>query len=701
MLTPQLSAVSLLIIFALALGLLSCRRGNETASSTGNPIQIPKITGAGADPSAWAKQAHQVLILSPLGDAAGSKAELSFAWTPSALLLQIRSDDTTPVEVRDQLWSGDSVELFVSSAYGSKDRLQYIFCAGRTPENPTPRWHAYNDSVILPMRVDPEIHAQSDAKGYVMTLSVPWANLDHVPQPGDIIGLQVYVNDAQGSARNSCRTWFPGHGANTDALQMQRVQLADRADSPEIAAAQLQPKGFRDLAVCVYAPAEFSGKKIEVSSSGKQVASGKLVASVSDGCAAEILLPRSLVQHPQAPVIVSVDGQPVPAVLKAPDLTQRPVDLLKRQRLAAVPSVFDGATFPKIDFLDKELVEAAVGSYTLHPRFFDAKWNEVTAPTAPGRYGALVEFRSQDGITFTRHLTLFKTAHPYFSPKDPYGVAVKFPAAFGLPVNAMLEEEWNISDWLGRRLENLGRQDGSQAVLLAGLADIAADPARWRGFNIWRIEGAWWAGLQKQLGEARDYQRLVHLPEGYDKDKKAWPLILFLHGSGQRGNNLDAIKNEGPLGYINKGHPIPFIVVSALCPENEWWNPEQLAHLLDEISSTYRVDPKRIYLTGLSMGGDGTWDLAATYPEKFAAIAPVAGEENPGIAERLKKMPTWIFHGSEDDIVFTRYSIGVADAMRKLGAPVKLTIHPGVGHGGWELAYHNPELYAWFLQHSR
>jgi predicted peptidase len=237
---------------------------------------------------------------------------------------------------------------------------------------------------------------------------------------------------------------------------------------------------------------------------------------------------------------------------------------------------------------------------------------------------------------------------------------------------------------------------------VAALADIAADPARRHGFDVWKINSDWWIGLHLHLGEEQaDYQRLVHLPDGYDKDKKAWPLLLFLHGAGGDGKNMDSLKNDGPLGYINQGHPLPFIVVSPLCSPHEGWNPARLAHLIDEISSTYRVDPKRIYLTGLSMGGDGAWNLAASYPDKFAAIAPVSGAENPDIAERLKKMPAWIFHGSEDAVVFTRYDIGIAQAMQKLGAPVKLTIYPGIGHGGWATTYDNPELYAWFLQHSR
>jgi predicted peptidase len=174
-----------------------------------------------------------------------------------------------------------------------------------------------------------------------------------------------------------------------------------------------------------------------------------------------------------------------------------------------------------------------------------------------------------------------------------------------------------------------------------------------------------------------------------------------LHGSGERGADLNKIKNKGPLDYINKGHPLPFIVITPQCPSDEWWDSARLVRLIDQVAAANRVDPKRIYVTGLSMGGFGSFDLAASYPDKFAAIAPLSGGENPAIAERLKKMPTWIFHGDEDGVVPARYSVDIFHAMQKLGAPVKLTVYPGVGHSGWDTTYDDPEFYAWLLQHSK
>ena len=377
-------------------------------------------------------------------------------------------------------------------------------------------------------------------------------------------------------------------------------------------------------------------------------------------------------------------------------------DLFQHQPVLADHPIFDGDSFPKIDFLNKDLIKAALGSYSLTIRFFDAGWNEVQKPTAPGRYGAYVQIHFPNGAADTRHLTLFKTAVPYIAAKDPYRAVIQYPAAFGVSKELVESEQWNSENFIDGLIEGASHEDVNYAVFVAAMHDIAADPTRWHGFNYWRVEDEWWAVLDVKVGLPQDYQRLVALPKDYDqKPTDRWPLILFLHGSGERGDDLNVLKQWGPGGYIGQGHPLPFIVVTPQCPVREWWSPEKLSRLIDQIEASYRIDPKRIYVTGLSMGGYGTFDLAATYPERFAAIAPLSGGENPEIAERLKTVPTWIFHGMEDNVVPTRYSVDIADRMKAIGAEVKLTLYPGVGHGGWDKTYADPTLYAWFLQHSR
>jgi len=695
----------LFALLALALGLVSCKQEAPSSTApvavspapTDQPIQLPGIPAPPLDSDDWTSQAYHSQVLTPVDNSAGTKADLTIAWTPAALLLRIHTDDATPMETAPDPWNNDSIEIFMASSIGSDDQVQFICTPGRTPDHPNPAWHINDKRTAAPPVMAPEMHAEKNDKGYTMTILIPWANLKHIPLPGSVIGLQVYANDAQPDGQVSQRIWFPERGASEYPELMQRVQLAGRADAPAHAAAWLQAKGL-DETVHVSALADDVGKKIEVWSSDKQVASSQLKAGGTDGSSAEIPLSSEWAKQKDAPLIVTVDGNPLPGVLKIPDLAKRQIDLIKKLPLVANPSIFDGAAFPKIEFLDKEILEAAIGSYSLHIRFFDANWNEVSTPKEPGRYGALVEFKSESGLTFTHDLTLFKTPKPYLPMKDPYDVTVKFPAAFGLPADAMAKEQWNISNWAGRTFQDMAHNNPGWAVLVAGLHDLAADPTRWHGFTAWTIDDIWWNELHKRLGENQDYPHLTQLPDGYDKDQKPWPLIIFLHGSGERGTDLSLLKTRGPLGYINTGHPLPFIVVEPQCPLEEGWNPSRLVRLIDQIASSYRVDPKRIYVTGLSMGGYGSFDLAASYPDKIAAIAPLSGGADPDVAARLKKMPTWIFHGDTDATVPPRYSVDAYNAMQKVGAPVKLTIYPGVGHGGWQTTYSDPALYTWFLQ---
>jgi pimeloyl-ACP methyl ester carboxylesterase len=380
---------------------------------------------------------------------------------------------------------------------------------------------------------------------------------------------------------------------------------------------------------------------------------------------------------------------------------ERLSELVEQQPVVADSAIFDGEVFPKVDYLNKDLVEAALGAYSLAVRYFDAAWNEVQRPTAPGRYGALVDIRFASGTTDTRRLTLFKTATRYNPVDDPYEFLVRYPSAFGLSKEAVNREQWNADQIVNRIMASEGRQGDLCAVLAATMHDLAADPARWHGFNYWHVQESWWTGLEKKLGVSKDYRCIVTSPKDHDKNPEdRWPLILFLHGTYECGNDLSKLNDQGPLGHINRGHSLPFIVVSPLCPKGNSWNPEKLMRLIDQVEASHRVDPKRIYVTGLSMGGFSTFDLAACYPEKFAAAAPLSAGENPDIAERLTTVPMWIFHGAEDRIVSPRSSIEIAERLGKMGAEVKLTIYPGVGHEGWEKTYADPALYEWFLGHS-
>lgn len=197
---------------------------------------------------------------------------------------------------------------------------------------------------------------------------------------------------------------------------------------------------------------------------------------------------------------------------------------------------------------------------------------------------------------------------------------------------------------------------------------------------------------------------LLSLPPDYDaKSDAKWPLLVFLHGAGESGSDLEKIKIHGPPKLIANGDfDHPCIVVSPQCP-GRGWNTDLVAALIDDICGTYRVDEDRIYLTGLSMGGFGSWALAAARPERFAAVAPICGGGNPADAIKLRGLPIWVFHGEKDNVVPLAASQVMVKALEALGQKdnVKFTVYPEAGHDSWTQTYEDPEFYAWLFAQKR
>jgi predicted peptidase len=193
---------------------------------------------------------------------------------------------------------------------------------------------------------------------------------------------------------------------------------------------------------------------------------------------------------------------------------------------------------------------------------------------------------------------------------------------------------------------------------------------------------------------------LLYTPEA-DPRARA-PLILFLHGSGERGNDLAHVGDEGLTGIL-ANLPEAATVVVPQCPEDTRWTDhlEVLEAILDEVVAGYPVDEDRLYLTGLSLGGQGAWFLGARAPERFAALVPICGRSNPEAAERLKGLPTWVFHGADDEVVPLNESEKMAQALRAVGAEVRLSVLPDTGHDSWTRTYENPDLYRWLFAQRR
>lgn len=199
---------------------------------------------------------------------------------------------------------------------------------------------------------------------------------------------------------------------------------------------------------------------------------------------------------------------------------------------------------------------------------------------------------------------------------------------------------------------------------------------------------------------------LVYLPEGYETDlHKTWPLLFFLHGYGDRGDNLFLLPKASPFMFIREKGPLLFIIVAPLLNTDNTAFPEAyLDGVLKEILTNYRVDLKRIYLTGMSMGGEAAYRFALNQPDTFAAISPLCAYLNnpsPAFPEGIKNLPVWAVHGADDHVVPLVKGQKAAEAFKQAGADVRFSILAGHDHDVWTDTYSDPQFYDWFLQYQK
>lgn len=213
--------------------------------------------------------------------------------------------------------------------------------------------------------------------------------------------------------------------------------------------------------------------------------------------------------------------------------------------------------------------------------------------------------------------------------------------------------------------------------------------------------------LNKSIDHAgKPRQYVVYVPRDYSPEKK-WPVILFLHGAGERGD--DGLKQtQVGIGFALRFYSerYPAVVVMPQCPTGERWSGASAEHALKALDKTmaeYNGDPDRVYLTGLSMGGFGSWVIASEHPTRFAAVAPICGRGDPkAMAEKLKDVPIWVFHGDADQAVPVAGSREMVEAIKAAGGTkVKYTEYPGVGHNSWDPAYQDKAFAEWLFAQKR
>lgn len=221
-----------------------------------------------------------------------------------------------------------------------------------------------------------------------------------------------------------------------------------------------------------------------------------------------------------------------------------------------------------------------------------------------------------------------------------------------------------------------------------------------KGTKTMITDGEFERNFSTTISKTIGYRYHLYIPN-IDRPEKGFPLLLFLHGAGERGSDIELVKIHGLNNMLETLNPMPCIVISPQVPDGAWWDSEILDALIDHILETYPIDSNRIYVTGLSMGGYGTWDVITKYPERFAAAIPICGGGNWLLADKARNVPVWAFHGDADTVIPIDRSVEMVEALRQAGGDAQLTVYPDTGHDAWTPTYRNEEIYQWLLQHQR
>jgi pimeloyl-ACP methyl ester carboxylesterase len=686
----------------LSWALISCGPEKPAQAESYRVPSLPNlvIDGAATD---WQGKGFQVNVLADVEGKIRAPenfdAHLRFAWDDRGLVLlaEITDDQVEENENTSSLWKDDGLEIFIGKESDPGMYYQVVVSPGLKPALPEPN-HFFFDyrtgsASLPPLAV--EVQRQKTEHGYILEMRLPWTNLgwDHAPQ--EKIRFQIYANDRDNAGAKTQLVWFPSNKSNSDMTLAQSLELTTAASAPVQLAVRSKMENFRRLSTRVIAPAEWAQKPVRLSAGAQVLAETTLQAE--EGRAVAVL---------ETPLTGTLpDGVTVNGAfdsVRPPEIKRARQEAFEKIGLRYKP-VFAGKEFPKFEFDAPGVIEDLIGRYTITPTFYNLGYQVVTTAEKDGRYGAIVAIKAASGETYYRFCTLYRQPAKLNWRNVEWSIAMPpLPAELGIPPQVAQKQSAQLNDYLKSLMDYSLNDNANAAALLAGLAEteVQAKPAVGRD-NVWSRNGQWWFGLKQLTGHLKQ-NYYVYTPEDYNRDpQKQWPMILFLHGAGERGSNLEDVKRQGLAKILAKEKNFPFVVVIPQCPFNEWWSTPQLNALLDEVIPKYRVDQDRLYLTGLSMGGFGSWNYALAYPDRFAAIAPICGGSDPKDAARIDHLPVWAFHGAKDDLVPEKYSAEMVQALKKLKAPVRYTVYPEADHDSWTETYKNPELYEWFLSHTR
>jgi len=738
--------VAVMIILTGGLLLLGGCQGNTVVTASGEntaagPLvveavyDIPRVPAKPVDAADWGDAGFRVaaMVDTDSGTAAAEfhAARCRMGWNDEGLLIYMDVRDATPAEGA-RIWEGDCVEIFVGrEAAGNFDRIQYLVAPGRTAEFAEPRVqfvhvHVYGDRWAETPPEGSKYASRKTDDGYVVELLIPWSALPVTPAVGLELGVQLQTGDL-GSPKAQFARLAPQIAGPRKPIDLQRIRLADKASPPVLAAL-----GREMLPVTVtadlYKPAEaalrvvtdgcFAGKTAAVEIDGEAVGNvtfGQARSGWTEGLMTWSVSLAGGKSPRQATVVLPGGGR---ATLALGDMFAARRRQFNELEFTFHPWVFAGENLPPCGFKQPMQADILSGfNYTIKTRYFDADAKPVDKASKPGRYGAVVEITAL-GETKTHFFTLYRVADGKALDWGTWGgtnLRVRFdnmPEGFGVDPRVWSDDPARVFGsefkWFFRGSLD---SEGFFAAMLAGLSELPDDVLTGK-VPLKPSQGsdashhAYVTKLKQAVSDKPVYPYLMITPKSYDKDtKKRWPLLVHLHGAGGRSFPLETLWREGANSQQWIREDSPFIVVSPLCPENEWWQPASVMAVIDHLIATMRVDPDRVYLTGISMGGFGTWNTAASYPDRIAAIAPLCGGMDPEQAIWLAGVPIWAFHGDADDIVPVECSRGPINRLREAAGEadtphIKYTEMPGVGHGIHNV-YENRDLYDWLLQQRR
>ena len=694
-------------------------------ATPGAPVvyHVPRVEGVTIDGNVadWASGGLAVRTLIPLAGEPRPLADLDasahLGWDDRGLLVAVRVRDDAWLENphADMLYQGDGVELYFAPSVGDPNLCQWVVAPGTDANQPQPRVKFFDHRKSEDLKARPaDIRiarsrlADGDALGgYVLEALLPWQALAIEPAVGRELALQLWVNDADRSGGEGLyrALWYPGVAVFMDTTRMQPLKLAAAGQgSPPV---DVRLSGRRDLRLLradlrVVARLDRAGQTVRLvdANTRQPIAEATLQAEPTGWAVARVSRPIERTSPTPDRLALRVDGRRVERYHLTPSVETLAEQAWQRGQVVLDPFLFSGRQLPRPRWAEPVVMDRLVGPCAFEVTYYDANYNRVETAERAGRYGAVVDITAPDGRGRREYLTLYRTPAKVDWRRATITAGLQTPEALGVSRKALAARPQSVGAFVKHALAGNRHRDNAGAVLLAALAE--ADP---READVQRngpaaVDRRWWHGLKRRIGDAPVLPHAVHLPEDAGQDGRKHPAVLFLHGSGQRGIDPNRLMKGNPVAFLRKHHPEVIAIVPS-CPKGQWWSVPELADLLGEVTRTYPIDPDRLYVTGLSMGGFGTWDLLAAMPDTFAAAAPVCGGGDPKDVARYRHVPVWVFHGDSDPAVAVQLSREMVAAIKKAGGQVRYTEYPGVGHGSWVPAYKDPALYEWMLKQKR